>query len=282
MDEVKKKFNSKTKAIMGIHVLGNSTNMSELNSFVKKNNLFFKKIATKQFDSKILADNSFNLIFGWAHHTYLVPSETWIRTFAYFVSMTELYIFGKIIWDWRGSLEQWEINRHITAYRFLFAADIWVFLNLGLALIISVPIFNLYTHGTHIIVAHAMGSTIGINTMVLLSSIFFIINESKESQLSKNQTKKVIHGFWIANISLAIFLVALILAGIGKGLLYTDMPFQAMMFNIRPFLVVFTLAGITLMFGLWIVLWRAYQSIGVLYSSLEDISEQDSLKEGLS
>ena len=41
MDEVKKKFNSKTKAIMGIHVLGNSTNMSELNSFVKKNNLFF-------------------------------------------------------------------------------------------------------------------------------------------------------------------------------------------------------------------------------------------------
>jgi nitric oxide reductase subunit B len=224
----------------------------------------------------------FNLIFGWAHHTYLVPSETWIRTFAYFVSMTELYIFGKIIWDWRGSLEQWEINRHITAYRFLFAADIWVFLNLGLALIISVPIFNLYTHGTHIIVAHAMGSTIGINTMVLLSSIFFIINESKESQLSKNQTKKVIHGFWIANISLAIFLVALILAGIGKGLLYTDMPFQAMMFNIRPFLVVFTLAGITLMLGLWIVLWRAYQSIGVLYSSLEDISEQDSLKEGLS
>ena len=41
-------------------------------------------------------------MFGWAHHTYLVPSETWIRTFAYFVSMTELYIFGKIIWDYCG------------------------------------------------------------------------------------------------------------------------------------------------------------------------------------
>ena len=40
----------------------------------------------------------FNLMFGWAHHTYLVPSDTWIRTFAYVVSMTELFIFGKILW----------------------------------------------------------------------------------------------------------------------------------------------------------------------------------------
>ena len=40
IDEIKKKFNSKTKAIMGIHVLGNSTNMNELSSFIKKKNLF--------------------------------------------------------------------------------------------------------------------------------------------------------------------------------------------------------------------------------------------------
>ena len=100
----------------------------------------------------------FNLIFGWAHHTYLVPSETWIRTLAYFVSMTELFIFGKIIWDWRASLEDWQKNRYCNAYRFLFAADIWVFINLGLALVISVPALNLITHGTHITVAHAMGS----------------------------------------------------------------------------------------------------------------------------
>ena len=91
--------------------------------------------------------------------------------------MTELYIFGKIIWDWRNSLEDWQKNRYCNAYRFLFAADIWVFVNLGLALIISVPAFNLFTHGTHITVAHAMGSTIGINTMILLASIFYVIRE---------------------------------------------------------------------------------------------------------
>ena len=89
----------------------------------------------------------FNLMFGWAHHTYLVPSQTWIRLFAYGVSMTELLILGKILWDWRASLSAYQKNRFCNSYRFLFAADIWVFINLILALFISVPAFNLITHG---------------------------------------------------------------------------------------------------------------------------------------
>ena len=82
--------------------------------------------------------------------------------------MTELFILGKIIWDWRASLSGYQKFRFRRPYRFLFAADIWVFINLVLALVISVPAFNLFTHGTHVIVAHTMGATIGINTMILL------------------------------------------------------------------------------------------------------------------
>ncbi|MDA0705558.1 MAG: cbb3-type cytochrome c oxidase subunit I [Proteobacteria bacterium] len=203
----------------------------------------------------------FNLMFGWAHHAYPVPSATWIRTFAYFVSMTELFIFGKIIWDWRASLEDWQKNRYCNAYRFLFAADIWVFVNLGLALIISVPALNLITHGTHITVAHAMGSTIGINSMILLASIFFVIREELPTELHAKYSSQVQSGFWIVNISLAVFFTALVLAGIGKGL-STAASFQEMMFSIRPFLIVFTLSGVTLMLGIWIVLWHAYRLIG--------------------
>ena len=203
----------------------------------------------------------FNLMFGWAHHTYLVPSATWIRTFAYFVSMTELFIFGKIIWDWRGSLQDWQKNRYCSAYRFLFAADIWVFINLGLALIISVPALNLITHGTHITVAHAMGSTIGINSMILLASIFYVVREALPQEAHAPCTRPVQLGFWIANISLAVFFTALILAGIGKGL-SNAASFQEMMLSIRPFLIVFTLSGVTLMLGLWIVLWHGFRLIG--------------------
>lgn len=215
----------------------------------------------------------FNLIFGWAHHTYIVPSETWIRTFAYFVSMTELFIFGKIIWDWRSSLSDWQKNRYCNAYRFLFAADIWVFINLGLALVISVPAFNLITHGTHITVAHAMGSTIGINTMILLASIFYVIREELPQNVHADCTPQIKFGFWMANVSLAVFFMALVLAGIGKGL-YDGESFQDMMLSIRPFLVVFTLSGVTLMLGLWIVLWHGFRLIGVVQRAGQDAEAQ--------
>ena len=208
----------------------------------------------------------FNLMFGWAHHTYLVPSETWIRTFAYAVSMTELFIFGKIIWDWRSSLEDWQKNRHCNAYRFLIAADIWVFVNLGLALVISVPAFNLITHGTHITVAHAMGSTIGINTMILLASIFYVIREELPLEAHAGCTRQIKTGFWLANGSLAVFFTALIFAGIGKGT-YSGLSFQDMMLTIRPFLLVFAVSGVFLMLGVWIVLWHGFRLLGVVQAS---------------
>ena len=203
----------------------------------------------------------FNLMFGWAHHTYIVPSETWIRTFAYFVSMTELFIFGKILWDWRASLTDFQKNRHCNAYRFLFAADIWVFVNLILALIISVPAFNLFTHGTHITVAHAMGSTIGINMMILLASVFYVIREELPMEVHASCSKQIRSGYWISNASLAIFFAALLMAGIGKGV-YEGGSFQEMMFGIRPYLMVFAASGITMMIGFWIILWHGFRLMG--------------------
>ena len=216
----------------------------------------------------------FNLMFGWAHHTYLVPSQTWLRTFAYAVSMTELFIFGKILWDWRASLQGFQKNRHCNAYRFLFAADIWVFVNLILALIISVPAFNLFTHGTHITVAHSMGSTIGINTMILLASVFYVIREELPQHVHAGCSKQVTVGFWTANIALAVFFTALLFAGIGKGI-YDGVSFQEMMLTIRPFLLVFAVSGIALMIGIWIVLWNAFKLTGEILSPSYPAAESE-------
>lgn len=207
----------------------------------------------------------FNLMFGWAHHTYLVPSATWIRTLAYAVSMTELLILGKILWDWRASLAEYQVHRYCNAYRFLFAADIWVFVNLVLALIISVPAFNLFTHGTHVTVAHAMGSTIGINTMILLGSVFYVIREELPQSVHASCSRYVAAGYWMANLSLAVFFVALIVAGLGRGL-YDGPAFQDMMQTIRPALMVFAASGITLMLGLWLVIWQAFRLLGLVLS----------------
>ncbi|MCB0803915.1 MAG: cbb3-type cytochrome c oxidase subunit I [Flavobacteriales bacterium] len=197
-----------------------------------------------------------NLMFGWAHHTYLVPSAPWIRYFAYGISMTELFILAKIIWDWKSSLSNALKFKHHIAYKFLLSSEIWIFLNLILALLISIPAINLFTHGTHITVAHSMGSTIGINSMILLASLFFIIQENSEKAIGSNVLKT---GIWLANISLLVFWISLIGAGYLKGTLSfgSDLTFQEIMEKLSPYLISFGIAGICLFIGMCVILWVA-------------------------
>ena len=203
------------------------------------------------------------LMFGWAHHTYLVPSEPWIRHLAYLVSMSELLILGKILWDWRASLDCYQKNRHCSAYRFFVAADVWIFINMILAVAISVPAINLITHGTHITVAHAMGTTIGINTMILLGSMYYVIREELPENIRNLCSRQVNAGFWTTNIALAVFFGSLVLAGLGKGL-FDGTVFQQMMLEIRPYLLMFAISGVFLMLGLWILMYNAFRQLWVI------------------
>lgn len=203
-----------------------------------------------------------NLMLGWAHHTYPIPSATWIRMLAYLVSMSELLILAKIIMTWKGTVATGARNFYRIPFRFMMASDWWIFINLALALIMSVPAFNLYIHGTHITVAHAMGSTIGINTMILMASIFFVITEFKSSEFAKSQ-KWVKKGFWVVNIALLIFWLSLVVAGIIKGVLSveTSMPFSLIMDKISPFLIAFSISGIVLLIGLLMLILPALKPL---------------------
>jgi nitric oxide reductase subunit B len=196
-----------------------------------------------------------NLMFGWAHHLYIVPTAPWIRYLSYAISMSELLIFAKIIFNWKKGLSEARRDFYFIPYRFLVASNLWIFLNLTLALIISIPAINIFTHGTHITVAHAMGSAIGINTMILLASVLLIIGEATGHTFSTIQKKTINAGFWITNISLFLFCLCLILAGIEKGKLVIEnqLTFQAIMEKIRPWLVTFAFAGLGIFTGLLLV-----------------------------
>lgn len=157
-----------------------------------------------------------NLMFGWAHHTYILPNAPWIRYVAYAISMSEWIIFIHIIYNWAKSLSKSTKAENILAYRFLMASEFWVFVNLVLALIMSIPAFNYYMHGTHITVAHSMGTTIGINTSILLASVTFIVQKLSKENATANKTIKL--GFILFNISLMVFWISLIIGGIYKAI----------------------------------------------------------------
>lgn len=152
-----------------------------------------------------------NLMFGWAHHTYIIPTLPWIRYVSYGVSMTEWIILGYMIYDWKRRLTKTEKETYPLAYRFLVTTDFWIFINLIIALLFSIPAINFFTHGTHITVAHSMGTTIGINTTILFASLLFII--SKIAAFSKKQELLIKRGLWGFNITLFLFFLALLVAG---------------------------------------------------------------------
>lgn len=156
-----------------------------------------------------------NLMFGWAHHTYILPIQPWIRYVAYGISMTEWIVLAYIIYNWKKSLQHKKEKNQLMATRFLVAADFWIFLNLILALVFSIPAINFFTHGTHVTVAHSMGATIGINTTILLSALLFIISEvNTKFNTSQFWIKR---GLQVFNISLFFFWCSLLIAGIKKS-----------------------------------------------------------------
>lgn len=170
-----------------------------------------------------------NLMFGWAHHTYLIPTLPWIRYVAYGASMTEWILLGYIIYRWKQSLSKRDKQLYPMAYKFLMASDFWIFFNLFFALLISIPTINFFTHGTHITVAHSMGTTIGINTSILFASLFFITTKLNLSSITNQLLLK--RTYLLFNVSLFFFLCSLLVAGIKKSywMYYTkEIPFSQM------------------------------------------------------
>ncbi len=195
-----------------------------------------------------------NLLLGWSHHIYILPAAKWIRLLGYAISMTELIVLAKIIWDWKGLIKQGKKHIHSIPYRFLLSADFWIITNLILAIIISIPSMNIYTHGTHITVAHAMGSTIGINTMILIAAIFYIVSENRIEDYNQGEKKLIFRGFWLTNISLAIFFSTLVVSGILKSY-YTlqNESFQQMMSSLHSYFIIFAVSGVMLFVGILMI-----------------------------
>ena len=203
-----------------------------------------------------------NLMFGWAHHIYIIPTAPWIRYLAYAISMTEWIILFSIIYDWKKSLSKEKKIKFSLAYKLILLADFWVFLNIILALLISIPSINLFTHGTHITVAHSMGTTIGINTLILLSSIAFIIDS--ENKFTLVSEKRIAFGIKIFNASFLLFWVSLLLMGIKKGywnFFSKNESFSQLQDSLHWIYVLFVIFGLGIFIGLYIIVFEYLKNI---------------------
>ncbi len=195
-----------------------------------------------------------NLMFGWAHHTYIIPTQPWIRYVAYGISMTEWVVLAHIIYSWIKSLTAEDKKEYCMVYMFLKAADFWVFLNIILALLFSIPAINFFTHGTHITVAHSMGTTIGINTTILFASVFFIVQKLQPN--FKITTTFIKRNYYLFNGALFFFFCTLLYAGVKRSnwmYFNEDVHFSEMQESLYTTYIVFFIFGSVLAFSIGVL-----------------------------
>lgn len=191
-----------------------------------------------------------NLLFNWGHHTYVVPAAPWVRTVSYVISMTELLLLAQLLYKFRRTIREARKRFHQVTYRLLALADGWVLLNLGLAIVLSVPAINRYTHGTHITVAHAMGATIGINTLLLLASVTYILSQLKPVALRPAKRRVRRAALW-TNASLLLFWCSLLGSGLVKIAGQQEgSSFATIMQRSAPLFKAFAFSGVLLLVSL--------------------------------
>ncbi|WP_449388034.1 cbb3-type cytochrome c oxidase subunit I [Chryseobacterium lineare] len=195
-------------------------------------------------------------MFNWAHHIYPVPNAEWIRYLAYIISMTEWIILLRIIYLWKKDIPAQSKKQFSVSYRMLMLSELWIFLNLFLALLISIPAINLFTHGTHITVAHSMGTIIGINTTILLSSVSFILEIVKGMRPKVKKT--IFLGSRIFNASFLGFWLILLVMGIkrSKWIYFSDqISFGMFQDSMQVLHIIFGLFGTGLIIGICIIIY---------------------------
>jgi nitric oxide reductase subunit B len=99
-----------------------------------------------------------------------------------------------------------------------------------------------------------MGTTIGINTMLLFASVFYILQQQKPGAVN-HKNSLIGKGIMITNISLILFWTSLIGSGLVKiSARMENKSFALMMKNCEPFFKIFAISGIGILVGLGILI----------------------------
>ncbi len=164
-----------------------------------------------------------NSLTNYGHHTYHLPQSMWVKWISFTVSMTEIIIFFKILLDlFSLKMLRAQFKERPAFAMLLGSVTIWTFLQLFVALLISVPPINTLFHGTHVILAHSMGSMVGIDTMALLATAAFLFANHHGNDTSRftRFAPAAVIGF---NLSLFVLWGTLVWIGVRSGLrLYMD------------------------------------------------------------
>ncbi len=135
-----------------------------------------KRVAQSRQAFALFGLGLLNSFTNYAHHTYHLPQSHIIKWVAFVVSMLEILIVWNMLRELVKKLRgpRSKGPSYSMARQFLGLAKSWNLFLLPVALLISVPPLNSLIHGTHVVMAHAMGSELAIDSYILLGAFGFL------------------------------------------------------------------------------------------------------------
>ncbi|MBL4844145.1 MAG: cbb3-type cytochrome c oxidase subunit I [Planctomycetes bacterium] len=203
-----------------------------------------KRPARSRLAYALFAVGLLNSFTNYAHHTYHLPQRELVKWISFAISMTEIVILARVIWDLARSVAQARSSQAEprTAPLFVMAAKWWTGAMLFTSLLISVPPLNTLIHGTQVVLGHAMGTEIGIDSMVLFAGIFMLLSDVlrrrglSEAPLQSLWIRRAALGF---NLAAAALVVWLHVWGIAIGVTrYQGLPPPIWIQDAGPYLLI--------------------------------------------
>ncbi len=159
-----------------------------------------------------------NTFTNYGHHTYHLPQSPWVHWISFLVSMLETIVLAKVFLDLVGMLRARGAKKDLrVADRFIRSGTLWTFLLLVLALAIAVPPLNALIHGTHVVVAHSMGSMIGIDSMILWAAFAYLLGYVVGKDHPAVDERRFRLAIPIVTVFLLVFLLSYLVRGAAVG-----------------------------------------------------------------
>jgi len=163
-----------------------------------------------------------NSFTNYVHHTYHLPQSEVAKWISFIVSMLEVIILVKVFFDLMAALKNKRASQQETSFEARYAlfnsGKWWTLGMLFTSLLLSVPPLNSLVHGTLVVAGHAMGATIGIDTMVQLGVCAFLISQLRPRRaaawLNRSPVRREIV---VINLSAAILVLWLTISGAAHG-----------------------------------------------------------------
>lgn len=163
-----------------------------------------------------------NSFTNYTHHTYHLPQSHLVKWVAFVVSMLEIIllvlVFREVTKMMRGrprsSLD------FKTSVHFIELSKYWNACLLTLALLISVPPLNSLIHGTHVVMAHAMGSELAIDSYILFAVFAYLLGSifpKREVLRRFIDSQRVHRTARLLNAALVCLIIWLLVRGLSVG-----------------------------------------------------------------